>query len=202
MRWLASPAPESVAVMRSRASRIVIDDTFVAARRRDKGIPSQHPAPSRRLSRPPPTTEAALLDRQREVGGRIRRPRNSCPRHARVRAVQGHRGRRRGGRAAVPRRRRARQPSGDVVRSQSATGRAPSSRRSSRADHRGHTPGLSTHRSGRHRDPARQLARCHHGSVIVPDAMMTAFAARLTIPVPLPVAPWNLPVPPTIVCVI
>ncbi len=35
------------------------------------------------------------------------------------------------------------------------------------------------------------------GSVIVPEAMMTANAARLTIPVPLPGAPSNLPVPPT-----
>src|SRR5439155_22073374 len=31
---------------------------------------------------------------------------------------------------------------------------------------------------------------------------MIALAARLTVPVPLPVAPANLPVPPTIVCVI
>lgn len=39
-------------------------------------------------------------------------------------------------------------------------------------------------------------------SVIVPDRWMIVEAARLTTPVPLPVAPAKIPVPPTIVCVI
>ena len=40
------------------------------------------------------------------------------------------------------------------------------------------------------------------GTVMVPEATITAPAFRLTLPVPLPVAPSNNPVPPTIVCAI
>jgi len=40
------------------------------------------------------------------------------------------------------------------------------------------------------------------GSVIVPEALMIASAAVLMRPLPLPVAFVNLPVPPTMVCVI
>ena len=50
--------------------------------------------------------------------------------------------------------------------------------------------------------PPLRLSLLRYGSVIVPDAVMIAPAARLTRPVPLPVAPANLPVPPTIVCAI
>ena len=44
--------------------------------------------------------------------------------------------------------------------------------------------------------------RVDQGREIVPDVVMTAPAARLTRPSPLPLAPANLPVPPTMVCVI
>jgi hypothetical protein len=48
----------------------------------------------------------------------------------------------------------------------------------------------------------RRRFEVDQGSVIVPETVMTAPAARLTRPVPPPLAPANLPVPPTIVCVI